>query len=326
MTIPRELRDQICTYFICGQTAKPPPLEQTFEQLIESRAVRKNPKLRAWSALVLAPSEASTPNATTLMLVNRQLYGETRQNIKLLKQLATYDLDVIILDEILPLTTWTSVPFHTKVLDQVNTTFRISGSYDYMKDKYGSEDGGPYRQFNHYKGWRGGCGAGPAMTWQTYSILERFIRCGTAGDEVANDEHQHITVKHLNINIETPPHIDPARFTLHPRSRNYYREPKNPERDTLDPACMTRFIEGHLGGLLGGGSAEWFSYGKILFEHVNRITVSQDGVETRSFDVAEMLRDAGGFQEKYLTQVALDEYKNWAWEWRKEKELKVLDS
>jgi hypothetical protein len=334
-SIPRELRDQILTNVIQSHQNARPALDQTFEQLTGNREVLKTPKLESWCNTVLNDPESVTPNATNLLLVNHQLRAETIETIKRLDA-RTIDLDVIILDEILPLPTWLYVPTPSTTIDKLTATFRISGCYDPRKDKpYKSSDYDPsvcvYAKYGNYKGFRGGCGAGPAMDWQTYSILERFIKAGPVGQVDENHVHRHMSIKDLVINVETPPDVDETHLS-EPRSANY-ADPDDDVLTGLDPEYLVSGIIQKMNLLLRGGSTEWFSYGKILYEHVDTISIRLDGKEIEMFDVAQRLMDVGGFDvtrswEKEawdkMYPLGLEEWKRVTWEERGKRELKVL--
>jgi hypothetical protein len=328
MTIPRELRDQICNYVIRFQQRERPALNQTFEELIHHRSIPRKPKLQSWCKEVLYYPEDAVANTSSLLRVNRQLHAETLKNIELIKG-CVYELDVIVLDEILPLPTWICVPFYTNSIEQINTTFRISGYYDKMKHKRGPKGSkdldGPYVRFGRYKGFRIGNGAGPAISWEIYSILERFFKAGPAGAREGEeaDEHRHMTVKTIDINVETPPDIHPARFA-HPKSGGYSTREGDVDESVLNPTILARFIESNIGGLLSSTDYDWFSYGKVLLEHVDTVVVRLDGKELRVFDVAECLELVGGFNERYISKIALEAYKAQAWKIREERGLKVL--
>jgi len=327
MTIPRELRDAILEYVILSHQNEAPDIKGTFEELTQHRQVLRNPALGSWCNLVLNLPDSTIANATNLFLTNRQLHAETLESIDFLNA-RVYELDVIILDEILPLPTWTHVPLLTTSLDKVNVTFRISGSYDRNKERprAGNKDDVPpglYAQYGRYKGFRGGAGAGPAIGWQIYSILERFIKAGPGGELENKDEHRHIVVKTLDINIETPPDVDPARFG--PPKSGYGGRQSHREMHVLDPAYLTAFVAGDISGLLRSGHHEWFRYGMILYEHVDSIVIRKDGEEMSRLDVAERLRDVGGFQERHISAQMLAEYKEGTWEKRRERGLRVLE-
>lgn len=327
MTIPRELRDQICTHVIQFQHLARPSLTQTFDELVAHRSILGAPKLGGWCKTVLYHPEDAVANASSLLRVNRQLRAETLENIKRLKS-CVYVLDVIILDEILPLPTWISVPFYTTNVEQINTTFRISGYYDKMKEPHG-ENGdlvsGPYAPFGHYKGFQGGNGAGPAFHWQIYSILERVIKVGPLGElsgKGAENEHRHVTVKTIDINIETPSGIDASRFGA-PVSGIFRRRNTDIEDSVLDPKYLADVISRNITDLLVCTNHEWFNYAKVLYEHVDTVVVRLDGEASMRLDVAEWLEWVDGFQEHHLSKVALGEYKAKAWKLRRERGLKV---
>lgn len=325
LSIPRELRDHILHYVILAQQNEAPPLDQAFNDLVQEREILREPQLRAWSTTVLYQAESVVPNANSLLLVNRQIHVETLENIKRL-DIRQYDLDIIILDEILPLPTWLRVPVLMRaILDAVNVTFRIAGRYDVMNETSQGGSEGLYDEYGFYKGFRRGDGAGPAMGWQIYSILERFIKAGPVGklsDEDAHT-HRHIAVKTIDINIETPPDVDPSTFGG-PLSDNYLDFHQQNQTAVLCPEYLADFIAQNVNELLCGGNKELFDYGKILYEHVDFIVISRDGEEVRTLDVAVRLKNLGGFEERHLSKKALEEYKVAIWAKRKERGLRGL--
>jgi hypothetical protein len=323
LSIPRELRDQILGYIILARE-EAPALDQSFAELTRYRTNLHNPKLRSWCTVVPYRKEDAPANATNLLLVNRQIHAETLENVKLLDA-RVYDLDVIILNEIVPVPTWTHVPLLTTSLDKINVAFRISGRFDPTRSLNdgrleGSE--GWYKPRGRYKGFRGGDGAGPAMGWQIYAILERFIKAGTRGEMDDEKEHNRMTVKTIDINIETPPDVDPSLFAGPSCYRRRHSD-DDLETSVLDPEYLVDFINRDISALMHGDH-EWFQYGKILFEHVDTVVVRRNGVEMHKYDVAESLGAAGGFKEKYISEEMLKEYKTATWEKRRERGLKVL--
>jgi hypothetical protein len=325
-TIPRELRDQILGYVIQSHQNDPPKLDQTFEELTQHRKILLNPSLNSWCNTVLNISESVVANATTLLLVNRQLHAETLASINRLSA-RVCELDIIILDEILPLLTWLHVPILTTSLDNVNVNFRISGSFDTSKERVRKQKKNddipekPYARYPDYKGFRIGCGAGPAMGWQIYSILERFIKVGPVGECSEKQCHRHMTVKTLNINVETPRDVDPTLFRS-PRISGFSRD-ESDEGSVLDPSYLADFIANDINALLSGRDPDWFPYGKILYEHVDTVVISLDGKELQRFGVATRLMLVEGFDERYISNEVLAEYKKATWEKRRERGLKV---
>jgi hypothetical protein len=223
-----------------------------------------------------------------------------------------YKLDIIILDEILLLPTWLHVPTFSTRLDRVDVTFRISGRYNRKKEKSWrhSDAVRPYARYAEIKGFRRGCGGtGPAMRWQIYSVLKRFIEAGPRSKVALIHVHRHVIVKVLHINVETPQHVDHALFgpprSNHPKCRVRH------ESSVLSPRFLAEFIVGEVKELL---SHRAFEYGTILYEHVDTVVVSLDGAELKRFDIADYLRDTPGYCE----------YKKATWGLRRERGLRVL--
>jgi hypothetical protein len=272
---------------------------------------------------MLYQPETTIANTTGILFTNRQFRNETLENIKRLNA-NDCKLDIIILDEILPLATWTHVPIFTTCYDKVNITYRISGVYDNHKEVRWVEEGTrvacPYTKYGLYKGFRGGNGAGPAIGWQVYSILERFIKAGPTGGGSDKHAHCHTTVKTIDVNVQTPPGVDPSLFG-HARSGGY----SDQDESVLDPKHLATFITRNIGCLLRSDDHEWFRYGSILFEHVDHVVIKWDGDLIRELDVAECLSDAAGFKEHYLSKEELAMYKETTWRAREQRGLKVLE-
>lgn len=72
-----------------------------------------------------------------------------------------------------------------------------------------------YATYDRYKGFRGhgdGYSSCYPIALQLYSISERFIKAGPVSDMSKDDEHCHVTVNMINIDVGTPPGIEPDRF------------------------------------------------------------------------------------------------------------------
>jgi len=227
LTLPRELRDEIISYAILAPLNEAPPLTATFSDLTDGRDSVCNPGLRAWGITdAIKYKLGNVPSSSaSLLLVNRQLYSETVSNLLILPESRTYDLDIILLDEVLLLPTWLRVPMLTTSVDKINVTFRIAGS---------SPAHERYRTYGSYSGFNIGNGAGPAMSWLIYSLLERFFKVGPTGER-KSDEHKHVTIKTLDINVQTPDHVDPAHFG---NPGTGIRDPRNSTEHCLDPLYL----------------------------------------------------------------------------------------
>lgn len=358
MSLPRELRDQISFHVIFAEK-QPPALNKSFDELISERTVYKPPCLCTWSKIVFSLEDDEIGNASTLLYINRQFRAETLENIRTVVRACEYEIDIIILDEIVPLTTWTYVPFLTTKIDKVTATFRISGSYAREIERRdrrsvaNTEEKTKSTAYDMlattYEGFMIGNGAGPAMQWQIYGILERFLELGPQSDAQHrrsnhgkceykswnnnHDAHKHhpMAVKTLEINIETPPGIEPTRFGPPMTSLLARRDRgRHPDGTVLDPRYLYNFIEQNIVELLSSSSYEWFQYGKVLFEHVDYVVFKLDGMTIENdrhatYDVAAELKHAAYFQERYPIEEELRVYKEWAWKVRKERGLRVLE-
>lgn len=310
MTLPRELRDQICTHAILTPDT-PPSITQSTEALLASRVQFKTPKLRAWSDVVYYEPNAPNKASTSLLQVCKQLRAETQTTLaNIAANPTSYALDLILLNETDLLPSWTSVPVATTRVNTVDVAFRISGAYDRKKR-------------HPYQGFAAGCGAGPAIGWNLYAVLERFLRVGARGETHDEDTHMHVTANCIRIDVQTPAGVAAERFGG-PRSGRLRRQ-KGEDETMLDPGYLASFVEENLGDLLTGGNFEWFVYGRILYEHVGEIVVCKDGVEVRRWDVAEQLRELGNIPERHYSAEQLRWYKESAWRVRRERGLKVLD-
>lgn len=318
LTIPRELRDKICSYAILADINKPPELTARFDDLLSGRTELKSPRLRAWGDIntIKYHADNNIASSVALFLVCRQLHAETMSNLRIIPAKSSYHLDIILLDEIILLPTWLRVPVLTTSVDKVNVTFRIAGSY--VKDEI-------HKSFGFYVGFQGGDGAGPAMSWNIYSILERFFKVGPTGKRHDADEHKHVTIKTLDINIETPENVDPSRFKA-PQSGNHLRRQNNEDVQdpVLDPTYLANFIGGNIQWMIYmGESAE--GYGKIFHEHLDQIIVRKDGEEVANWDIAEIFRDLTAKKWYRHESETIEQWKARTAEKRRERGLRVLE-
>lgn len=307
LALPREIRNQIISYIIRPHYSNPPDLDQNFEELVKTRRVLYSPVLDSQDRSVLYDPRGAITNTTNLVLVNHQLRAEVLESLSLLNlEKITYKLDVAILDEIVPLVTWLFVPRLSTKIDKLKVTIRLKGRYDWNKDT----PTGPYSKFPH------NCLLalieqkilGPNIRWQMYSILERFIKAGPMGDVDADQEHRHIIIKTLAIDIVLPIHR-----RVHESSRPH-------EYDELDNdyysmwACLCAAVRGT--GFFD--QSDWFSCGKVLFEHVGVIEMDLPtlrGERKTEVNVAELLRDmTGGDGEGLVGREELAEYKKMTWQ------------
>lgn len=322
MSLPRELRDQIGIHVILAESERP-DLNQSFDDLINSRVQYKKPSLEAVCKVVLYLPQDSLKRCLPLLLVNRQLCTETLANLALLAKRPSYSLDIIVLDEVLLLPTWLSVPVLSTSLDIVDVTFRISGSYDARKE-FDPEMNrkGLYTRWSHYKGFRGGDGGPPAMSWQVYAILERFIKVGPASEVEDDEMHKHITAKCIRIDFQTPAGVPKDKFVKPLSGHGVFGSRKEKRGGVLDPGYLAEYVAGDLGRMLNTSGDTWFSCGQILYEHLDELVLYRDGTEFQRWDVAEQL---GSLKDYPKSPGSVRDYKAYAWQARRARGLKCLE-
>lgn len=330
LALPREIRDQILAYVLERHQNDPPALDQSFQELTRDRKIPNKPQLASWTKIVLHDPKSIRANATSLLLANHQLRSEVLENIERLDA-RVYELDIILLDETLPILTWLRVPICTTQVEKVNVAFRISGSYDEARmhqwqpqsdDKLAKR----YATYDRYKGFRGhgdGWSSCYPIAIQLYSILERFIKAGPVGDMSKESEHRHVVVKAINIDVQTPGHVYPARYGT-PMSAALNTLPHG---TVLRPKFLARSVANYIAALLNGTNFDTFWFGKIAFEHVDKFSVLQDGKLLRTIDVAERLKALQYFphEEERFSVEQMEEFKSATWHIRKERGLKCLD-
>ncbi|CAI6336642.1 unnamed protein product [Periconia digitata] len=321
MTLPRELRDQICKEVILSPLTEPPELGLSFDAILDGRRSYQEPKTAAWSspyAVRYQPS-AIVASVTPLLLVNHQLYAETMDNLRTMPQTRTCDLDLIVLDEMFLCPTWIRVPVLTNNVDRVNVKFRIAGFLH--QDHSGHEE----REISRYSGFRGGFDAVPTvMAWQIYDVLDRFLTVGPVGARTNAEADRSVVLKTLDIDIQTPPNVEEERF-----SEPGWGQEEVPGFYVLDPNYLARFVYTQVEGMMGM-HADSPDCGKIFYEFMNEVVVSKDGQVVGVFDVASYLQ---GLEYSVglsistpsgKTKAVFDEWKKNTIKKRRERGLKVL--
>lgn len=319
LSLPRELRDKICTYAILAPKNEPAPLTASISDLLLERRHLEYPRLSAWGNLstVKYRPENVVASSTPLLQVNHQLYAETISNLRVMPGARTYDLDIIVLDEILLVPTWLLVPVLDVRVDRLNVTFRIAGRYNHQE---------MYKEYGHYKGFMCGDGAGPALSWHIFSLLERFFMVGPTGECGKKTEGRNVTLKTLDINVETPSDVDPSRF-MPPKSGGHRRrqsEDDEPVDPVLDPKYFTEFVTSDVRWML---TMDYHAadYGKIFYEYMDRIIVRRDGEVEMEWDLAEHFRDVKFTDSFRRNQEQFDHWKRQTTKKRMAWGLRVLE-
>jgi hypothetical protein len=265
LSIPQELRD-IILELVIASPADAPDISSPDHILNDRIELESDEALQAWTKGKLILSKSSGPqHRHHIFLVNHQLQSEASSVLQRTKN--NYNLDVILLQERYLVPTWLLVPKSGLQVDTFTCTLRIAGSAE-------------PEESTGYSGFRGGDGAGPAMSWVFYSLLELFILYGPSMRrcETSNGDGTY-SIHNLVINVETPLGIDPNRFGP-PLTSTFHRRRKDDWAATLlDPEYLADFIERDIKMLL---NMEYHAagYGEILYEHIGTITVKLDG-ETR---------------------------------------------
>lgn len=312
MDLPRELRDQIWTHVLLTP-ATPPDLSQSFHALLEGR-VKTSARFRKSLGGVFYSAQPSAHPSVPLLLLNKQLHQETLSTLHHLEQRPSCHMDLIIADEMALLPTWTRLPFsRTTALDTVDVSFRIAGAYERKKNYEGLP-----------RGFSGGDGGGPWMSFYLHHLLERFVYTGPGREDEVTDANRHVTAKCLRIDVQTPAGIDPSRFGTAQTGFGPWKIGRRPEADVLGPEWLATFTGRYVSNLLRLTVGGWDKYGNLLFEHLDEVVVCLDGVERERWDVAECLRlrdtsEYDGQSERLV------EGKKAIWKARRERGLKVFD-
>jgi hypothetical protein len=284
LTIPQELRERIVELVLTSDVADAPDLSK-LELITQHRSELPKDKgtkvVRAWTGVRDLLFEPFKPLLHPIFLVNRQLSSDAALVLARIK--VDYHLDVILLNEVSLLPTWIMIPKLASRVETLTCTFRIAGS---------AELGTGYRG---YRGFRGGDGAGPAMAWVIYCLLELFILHGPSfgyGRDISSSSDQGYSIRTLVINVETPPGIDPSRFGPPLTSHSFGRRRREGETqpNVVDPKYLVKFIQTEIQGLLcmGYHTAE---YGDILHENIGSIVIKLDGETHFNQDLWEVLKD-----------------------------------
>ncbi|KAF9699533.1 hypothetical protein EKO04_002698 [Ascochyta lentis] len=321
LQLPRELRDQIYSYVVHVEKERP-DLNQTFEQMVDPRMQRSGlaPRASMSNQTVLYLPQDDLNTFLPLLLVNHQMSAEISQSLSRIASPLTYSLDIVILDEILLLPTWLSVPVHRASVDTVNVTFRIAGSFKREK-RY--DKNGPYARFSWYAGFTVGDGGGPAMMYQLYEVLSRFMKNGAVGQVRDSALSNHVTAKCIKIDILTPREVPQEQFVEPLSGHRATLQRRAVQGGVLHPRYLANFVGNLLRALLMGSHHTYFEYGKLLFESVDEIVLFKDGVEFRRWDVAKCLQTIT-VEERYVSREQMRVYKEETWRMRKARGLKVL--
>ena len=325
--IPRELRDNIIELVLLFTHT---PLDYPGAAL-QHRVPLIDIDYRSWEygpCNNLYEKQDFVPTSLPLLLVNRQLYAETRAALQRLPEGHSYLLDVMLVDEAELWPTWLSVPVLVDRVDSVLAKFRIFGN-----------------QQNDYHSVLDPGDASPLqLVWCFYCLLERFLRRGPVGQRRMRLADRNITIKTLTLDF-----LSPSDSTMRLRSTNEYRQWlksrsklrglwEQPDGNNsvvpsdMHPEWLMDFVSDYICMLLGM-DYHMELYGKILYERVGVIRVCVDGKLETEYNLAEMLaklrfdrhENTSGYACPYESVHYLREWKKKALNKRREAGLPAPD-
>jgi hypothetical protein len=284
--LPLELREKIYEQVLIAPLAAAPPDVDVADELLIDREAYVG--FTPYSEVrYIKYTKPPSPACVALLLLNHQIHKEVKAVLRRMGGKIDYDIDIIIVDQAELLPTWTRLPVLSSRVRSVKATFRIAGDFHLKESRS--------RKYS-YRGFRGGDGGPNAIVWAFYNVLHRFLVLGPVGkyngEGQDNRQDREIIIDHLEIEVLTPPHIDPKRFKP-PRTRRRYEESepgfeKPTVNDVLSPDYLADFICNQIGYLLGL-SYHTLSYGDILYERIGSIRILQDSVEKRHWELGDRL-------------------------------------
>ncbi|RYP13070.1 hypothetical protein DL767_010943 [Monosporascus sp. MG133] len=175
LEIPRELRDLIIRLVLLS--GRPAPIDYRDASRL-TRAPIEDVYFASWhgSSGIRYEPKSTTPAATPLLLVNRQLHLETKHALERIPERGrSYSLDLMLVKEELLWPTWTLVPAYAQHVDSVDVRVRVVGA-SAMRVLPG------FHKWNQWHSiFAGGDGGPPLAVWLFYSVLERFLKAGPVG-------------------------------------------------------------------------------------------------------------------------------------------------
>ena len=240
--------------------------------------------------LYLTDPGSSRPNSLDLLLTNHQLHEETKDRLTLHK--TSYSLRIALLREKQLSPTWTCIPSLAHHIDIVNASFHIVGSTS---------------TFRWPTVFDQGCGSPPPIVWPFYELLERFFCRGAStpkpimpGEAITRARRGRYTIGHLRIIVQSTklePHqrIHPngipkacyaTGFLSDEEKRNFVGE--DGVEYLMDPEWLAQFLVHEMDMLLSM-TCHATKYGCMLFESMEKISISCDGKTSGSWDLAEIM-------------------------------------
>jgi hypothetical protein len=293
-SLPLELREDIYEHVLIAPLASAPPDVDVADELLIGRETFCGFSWETQGLRDIKYTKPPSPACVALLLLSRQIHNEVKTVLRRMEGKIDYDIDIIVADQAELLPTWTRIPVLSSRVRSVKATFRIAGDYHLKESRLRRTSRGFH------------AGTPPYINWAFYNILHRLLLIGPVGKYIGPGQaywngsgqdlrkDRQVILDHLEMEVLTPPHIDPKR--LRPaRSRRRFDESKpgmqKPTvKDVLSPGFLADFIRDRTEFLLSMGTHA-LGYGDILYERIGSIRLLQDGVEKRHWELGNCLSE-----------------------------------
>lgn len=289
LTLIPELRSRILECALSIPRSAP----QSFDD-ISNRTTNKIIDFKSWSGqrdVLYEP--LNRVDLIPLLLVNKQIHAETLAAIERIPTKHSYVLDIVFHKETVLLPTWLSLPQLSSSVDSIHATIRYIGISE-----------------TPFSAFQGGDGSPPRLYWLFYSLLECVLRGGVVGNS-----GQVVTVKHLEINIQSPVVTEDmiAQFPNRAADRsqaslNRKLCPGKPQ--FMNPARIIRAVQFGMITLLSL-HRDACELGKLLYGSVDIVRLLVDGEVRREWKMGELLGNMTGENYRKGTESDREEFKMW---------------
>jgi hypothetical protein len=240
-SLPRELRENIYKHVLIAPVAAvPPDIDVADELLIDHEAFIG----LTWESQVRYIKYATPPSPAciSLLLLNRQIHNEVKSVLRQMNGKIDYDIDIIMADQAELLPTWIRLPALSSRVRSVKATFRIAGDF-HLKES---------RARKSNRGFR--TGSPLPIIWAFYNVLHRFLVLGPVGrysglgqayyngrgHDIRKD--RQVILDYLEIEVLTPPHVDPKRLKPPPSRRRYDHSEPGMEKPTVNDVLSPDYL------------------------------------------------------------------------------------
>lgn len=237
LNLPHEIRDAILEIVLLSSRPAPSGVVTAAEHRLEPLS---DDQLRyeAWgygSSHTRFARSDYVSNACPLLLINHQLFAETKSVIsRLASACLSYKLDVIFVDDHELWPTWLCIPSLAKQVNHVDVTLRVFDTKGDVSER---------------DAFRGGDGSPPQIYWCFYFLLEHFLThgplCPDPYQTSKRTKDREVSVKTLTLNfVAENTHLLPATKDELSRSSflrappRIYLESQSQQDDTEPPRSV----------------------------------------------------------------------------------------